>query len=595
MKIAEIQITNFRGIKKAKFFLDGNTVLIGDNNSGKSTILEAIDLVLGPDRLSRVSIIDEHDFYGGAYLDDDHEHPKISVVLVIIGLSEEQTRRFSAHLEFWNQSSREFIDDPARTSDASVVPAIRVAFEGKYDVDDDDFIGETFFLHPQNQDGTYSSFKKEDKRKCGFLYLRTIRTGTRALSLERGSLLDMILKLQDKQLKMWENVLENLRGVPVAQDDELGINDTLQQVQSMMYELVPNEWADNPNIKVSNLTREDLRKTLSVFLSTGVQTSNGQTHSAPFQHQGTGTTNMLVLALLSMIADLKNSVIFAMEEPEIAIPPHTQKRLVERICQKSAQVIFTSHSPYILEEFPPKNLLRINRQDGMLTGKPCEYPPTVKPKTYREEMKRRFCEALLARRVLIAEGQTERDAWPAAAKRLHEINPSDYDTFSNLGIAIINAETDTQIAALSEFFNDLGIQVFAVYDKQTNPVNTAKINHANMIRYESSEKGFENVILNGTPEQTLRDYGQQLIDKDEWTPNLPSPDFAQSTFEDVKKKLLEFWKNKKGEGSIADCLGEYRTENEFPAFIRDTLKNIRSHVAQSGHVIAPVAPNEEQE
>lgn len=46
------------------------------------------------------------------------------------------------------------------------------------------------------------------------------------------------------------------------------------------------------------------------------------------QHQGTGTINTLVLALLSLIADLKQNVIFAMEEPEIAIPPHTQKRII---------------------------------------------------------------------------------------------------------------------------------------------------------------------------------------------------------------------------------------------------------------------------
>ena len=38
-------------------------------------------------------------------------------------------------------------------------------------------------------------FRKKDKRNCGFLYLRTLRTGSRALSLERGSLLDIILQM----------------------------------------------------------------------------------------------------------------------------------------------------------------------------------------------------------------------------------------------------------------------------------------------------------------------------------------------------------------------------------------------------------------
>jgi len=42
-------------------------VLIGDNNTGKTTILEALDLALGPDRLNRLPPVDEHDFFLGAY------------------------------------------------------------------------------------------------------------------------------------------------------------------------------------------------------------------------------------------------------------------------------------------------------------------------------------------------------------------------------------------------------------------------------------------------------------------------------------------------------------------------------------------------
>ena len=67
MRIRRVNISNFRGIKSASVLIQGNTVFVGDNNSGKSTILEAIDLVMGPDRLSRHPIIDEHDFYAGEY------------------------------------------------------------------------------------------------------------------------------------------------------------------------------------------------------------------------------------------------------------------------------------------------------------------------------------------------------------------------------------------------------------------------------------------------------------------------------------------------------------------------------------------------
>ena len=43
----------------------------------------------------------------------------------------------------------------------------------------------------------------------------------------------------------------------------------------------------------------------------------------------------MVLALLSFIAELKpDTVIFAMEEPEIALPPHTQKRIVNSVRER---------------------------------------------------------------------------------------------------------------------------------------------------------------------------------------------------------------------------------------------------------------------
>jgi len=46
MKLNEIKIENFRGIRSLDLLLDDLTVLIGENNTGKSTVLEAIRFVL---------------------------------------------------------------------------------------------------------------------------------------------------------------------------------------------------------------------------------------------------------------------------------------------------------------------------------------------------------------------------------------------------------------------------------------------------------------------------------------------------------------------------------------------------------------------
>ena len=46
MNICKIDILNFRGIKNASILVSENAVFVGNNNSGKSTLFEAIDLVM---------------------------------------------------------------------------------------------------------------------------------------------------------------------------------------------------------------------------------------------------------------------------------------------------------------------------------------------------------------------------------------------------------------------------------------------------------------------------------------------------------------------------------------------------------------------
>jgi putative ATP-dependent endonuclease of OLD family len=150
VRIARLVINNFRGVRDASIFFPKHAVLIGDNNTGKSTVLEALDLVLGPDRLSRQSPIDEHDFHLGMYRAKDAElddQPRIMVEAVITGLSEEQRAHFNAHIEWWDNSKSEMYTAPDAQGldNAPTEPALRVTFVGRYDPTEDDFEGKTYF------------------------------------------------------------------------------------------------------------------------------------------------------------------------------------------------------------------------------------------------------------------------------------------------------------------------------------------------------------------------------------------------------------------------------------------------------------------
>jgi len=69
---------------KAELHFSGHTLLIGGNNVGKSTVCEALDLVLGPDRLYRKPPVEEFDFRNATYLAEDRVTPvpiRIEVIL----------------------------------------------------------------------------------------------------------------------------------------------------------------------------------------------------------------------------------------------------------------------------------------------------------------------------------------------------------------------------------------------------------------------------------------------------------------------------------------------------------------------------------
>jgi putative ATP-dependent endonuclease of OLD family len=577
MHLVRVRVRNFRGIADGEVLLDGHTVLVGDNNAGKSTLLEAVDLVLGPERLNRRPVVDEHDFYAGMYVNPaKKEVIPIQVEVIVAGLSEEQQRHFRDHVEWWDTNAKALLDGPPpESTDAEHVgPAVRVFFNGWYNIDEDDFTGETYYAIPETPDGSYVRFSSPDKRRCGFLYLRTLRTGARALSLERGSLLDVILRLKETRLTMWEDLLGQLRALPVGEAEEIG--ELLASVQDAVRHYVPSDWAEQPHMRVSDLTRDMLRRTLTVFMGTGATRLDGSIYAAPYQHQGTGTINTLVLALLSIIAELKQSVIFAMEEPEIALPPHTQKRIISSLRQKSAQAIFTSHSPYVLEEFDPGQVLILKRAAGVMTGTPAAYPPAVKPKAYRTEFRTRFCEALLARYVLVFEGRTEFDALPAAARRLCDLDANHYKSLENLGVAIIDARGDTNVAPLGKFFRSLGKLVFAVFDKQT-PEALAAIAAAVDHPYESATKGFENLVLQGTSEAALRGYATAVVAAGDWPPHLAAKTpTALTPLAELQGMLSVYFGWAKGSGDAGDLLASCQAVDDMPEYVRVTLRTIKN-------------------
>jgi putative ATP-dependent endonuclease of OLD family len=234
MQAQRLTVTNFRGIQTGALRFKGNSLLVGANSVGKSTICEALDLVLGPERMLRRPVLDEYDFYAARYQPDElGALPEIRLEVVLTGLSPEAERRFGGRLRRWSLEDYEYLDLEDGAVDATEQGewCLPVVFLGRYEPAEDDFVGGTYFAHPEvvpddlgdeapALGAGLKSFTREDKRYCGFLYLRPNRTGNRALSFQRGSLVDTIVRLESELAgPLWENVLADLGAVPIATEE----------------------------------------------------------------------------------------------------------------------------------------------------------------------------------------------------------------------------------------------------------------------------------------------------------------------------------------------------------------------------------------
>lgn len=505
VKVVQLGITNFRGIKSAELQFDGHTLLVGPNNVGKSTICEALDLVLGPDRISRFPPVEEFDFHNANYFQAPSEEGAepapipIRIAVVLTDINSEVENRCGQHLEFWHTVERRLlgVGEAAEANPPLVVSCLRLETQARYNPEEDEFEAQTYFTHsPNAEPDELDRVGRDIKRLFGFLYLRAVRTGSRALSLERGSLLDVILRLRGTRAGLWEKAIERLRGLDIEQD-AANLQPVLQSIEARLGKYIATDVPGRTTkLHVSQLTREHLRKTVSFFLAV----SQDQ-QPVPFQHVGTGTLNVLVLALLSFIAELKpSSVIFAMEEPEIALPPHTQRRIADYLLSKTTQAFTTSHSPFVIERFEPEQTVLLSRGPASsVIGQRVSESSGLKGNDFRRYARRGLTECMLGKGAIVVEGLTEFHALPVVARKMEEAN-EDLHPLDIAGVAFFDAETEGQMPKFGNFFRSLGLKTFGFYDLAPRSAQKQQeLTNAYDIDCEHQYAGFEALVTAEVP------------------------------------------------------------------------------------------------
>ncbi len=576
MRITRLDIANFRGVKNATLHFENHTLFIGNNNVGKSTVCEALDLVLGPERLSKFPPIEEFDFYNAKYLEEDQKTlTTMRLEVVITDLSEELKKKVGGHIEYWYTTENRILGEGEilLTEDPASSPCLRLETIGNYNLEEDEFEAQTYFSHsPFEEDGELKVVGRPLKRSFGFIYLRALRTGSRALSLERGSLLDIILRIGNIRTGLWEESIKRLKNLdpPIDKNAE-NLRPLLDAIEKRIGQYIKLESNSPTSLFVTNLTREHLRKTISFFLSV----SSDQT-PVPFQEVGTGTLNTLVLALLSFIAEIKAEVIFAMEEPEIALPPHTQRRIANYLLTKTTQCFVTSHSPYVIEMFDPKQIQILKRDHtGQVSASYVKInDETIKLKNYKKHSRRGLCEVMLGKGVIVVEGLTEQVVFWAVSKIMEETK-EDYYPLDLSGVTIFTNDGDGSMPDFGMFFKSIELKSYGIFDKKDLKTRSeeimAKLKSSFDTSVEISYKGIEMLLVSEVPVSRQWQLLESIKASGE---DSRIPDVRPSD-EEVKAITFQILKSSKGEGT-AGLLIELCAYSELPKTLTDFLKIVYS-------------------
>lgn len=591
--VRQLKIKNFRGVSNGLVEFQGHTLLVGGNNTGKSTICEALELVLGPERAYRRPIVNEHDFHAGRYLDEEGNPVHIKIDVVLLHLPAEMEKKLFSKTRPWSDVKGGFVDeDGAEPEDADgddVVRALPLTFIGYYDRKEDDFTGATYFSHPVQELGEddehygkpfagLSFFPRDWKIQCGFIYLRTLRTGRRALSLNRGSLLDTILRLGDTgKESMWESTVKQLRVLDPPIGDIPQLDGIQTQIKNRMARFVGlSADKDATGFYASDLTRENLREVVQLFLKS--QDSN---HAVPFNRLGTGAVNALVFALLTHIADLRGNraIIFAMEEPEIALPPHAQRRIAKYLLKNMGQAIITSHSPYVIEEFNIANLRAISRMAGALSSD--GIPAGVIKHSALRTNRRQLAEAVLARGVIVAEGDTEAKMLAAASYVYEALDKSDtYAPLDLIGVSVFDAGSQSDVPKWGPFFGALKKTTFAFHDQPKTAWTAKQAENlgAYHLNFESAYSGTEDLLAEEVPAEVhLR-----FLDQAKGHPDYPTDKGylkGGESDDEVIALSKQVLKAKKGSGFAAMLIEQCETLDEMPETVKTFLEKVAADMA----------------
>ena len=440
--LRQITIEGFRSISEQiviNFPENNPVVLIGENNSGKSNIIRAIELIFGEFH-PKYKKLEDYDHY------NRDRNNEVIIETSISGLK----GNLLNYGKPYNCSGFKFRSNKGKEND---------------------------FVGVQSNDGSENQYVKgelRDELLC--IVVNSEQNLNYQLSYStKYTLLSKVTKAFHDKLTDDKERVEKLKGFFES------IKATFMEVKEF------NDFSDNMSSIASavllNMTHalafdfsaydpSNYFKTLRVH-----PTENGETRA--YEELGTGQQQILALSFAHAYAKsfLGQGLIFILDEPEAHLHPLAQKWLAKKMFQMAKdglQIILTTHSPYFvdLNYIEGINLIRkdhsstfnINNNAGLLYShclKTGSNPGKTKEETiipfYANSSTSHILSGFFANKIILVEGPTEELALPVYFERLG-FDPTEF------GIEILGVGGKGNIAKWWRLFTLYQIPTFICFD-----------------------------------------------------------------------------------------------------------------------------------
>jgi predicted ATP-dependent endonuclease of OLD family len=341
MKIDTVHIKNFRSIEEADITLKELTMLIGNNGTGKTSILEAIHFALSPGFLS--GRIKQADFFNGANdkIEIDIDFSNTYEVKIPDGYTTQTVVCNKVHLDIKKRAKQ----TPGKSfSDGFVVTQYFVPVAPRLENGWEQYRSgnKTKFQFSERQ--LISGYAEPVSGLKSFYFGKN-----RGIQIKRGYNSSITNLFDDFNWRFIHNIEKDEEGYftdknkieekIVSKVDDKTIKKSLDTLNEKLKDF------GIPNIGLSIF--ESLSPFNSAFLSNTIGNMN-----IGVDNLGSGIEMIISLMFLETLASLaKDEIIILIDEPELHLHPSLQEHFIKYLKKISAekQIIVSTHSPYFFK------------------------------------------------------------------------------------------------------------------------------------------------------------------------------------------------------------------------------------------------------